>query len=163
MKNINWLIVGIALFFGIAVMFVGRQTEGVPNFKEIVVEQLASINDNLIKIQKQIEKPTPPSKISKVTLTAYHPNSRGTNSDKNPRKTATMKRPLPGKTLAISTELFSLGWLNKQIYIDGWGVGKATDRMKSTVKGKRIDICFPTLKSAKEFGIKNDVLAVILD
>ena len=98
----------------------------------------------------------------KVTVTAYHPSSRGINSDVNPNKTATMRKPISGYTLAISDELFNIGWLNKKIYIDGWGVGKATDRMGASVKGKHIDICFPTLKTAKKFGIRRDVLAVLL-
>ena len=98
----------------------------------------------------------------KITVTAYHPNSKGINSDKNPSRTATMKRPIPGYTLAISTELFNLGWLNKKIYINGWGVGKATDRMGASIEGRHIDICFPSLKAAKKFGVKRDVLAVLL-
>ena len=98
----------------------------------------------------------------RVTVTAYHPKSRGINSDKDPNKTATMRKPIAGYTLAISTELFNMGWLNKRIYIDGWGVGKATDRMNIELKGKRIDICFPTLKAATKFGVKRDILAVLL-
>lgn len=96
-------------------------------------------------------------------VSAYHPKSKGINSDKDPNRTATMKRPIAGYTLAISNELFDLGWLGKKIYIDGWGIGKATDRMDKSVKGKQIDICAPTLKWAKHFGIKKDILAVILD
>ena len=98
----------------------------------------------------------------RVTVTAYHPKSRGINSDKDPNKTATMRKPIAGYTLAISTELFNMGWLNKRIYIDGWGVGKATDRMNIELKGKRIDICFSTLKAATKFGVKRDILAVLL-
>ena len=98
----------------------------------------------------------------RITVTAYHPKSGGINSDETPNKTATMKRPIAGYTLAISTDLFNMGWLNKRIYIDGWGVGKATDRMGVSVKGKQIDICLPTLKAAKKFGIKRNILAVLL-
>lgn len=98
-----------------------------------------------------------------VTLSAYHPKSRGINSDRDPSRTAIMKRPVPGYTLAISNELFDLGWLGKKIYIDGWGVGQATDRMGNSIKGKQIDICAPSLKLAKHFGIKKDVQAVVLD
>ena len=98
----------------------------------------------------------------RVTITAYHPKSMGINSDKDPNKTATMRKPISGYTLAISTELFNMGWLNKRIYIDGWGVGKATDRMGLSIIGKHIDICFPTLKAAKNFGVKRNILAVLL-
>jgi len=98
----------------------------------------------------------------RITITAYHPKSGGINSDKTPDRTAIMRKPIAGYTLAISTELFNMGWLNKRIYIDGWGVGKATDRMSISIKGKHIDICFPTLKAAKKFGVKRNILAVLL-
>jgi len=97
-----------------------------------------------------------------ITVTAYHPKSKGINSDGNPNRTALMKRPIPGYTLAISTELVELGWLGKKIYINGWGVGHATDRMGKSVKGKHIDVCSPSLKAAKKFGIKKDVLSIVL-
>jgi 3D (Asp-Asp-Asp) domain-containing protein len=98
-----------------------------------------------------------------VTISAYHPPSRGINSDKDPSRTATMTRPIAGRTIAISTELVELGWLGKKIYINGHGVYYAESRMEINVKGKRIDICAPTLKWAKKFGIKKDVLAIVLN
>ena len=111
----------------------------------------------------QIAKYIVDSKYQMVTVTAYHPPSKGINSDKNPKRTATMKRPISGYTLAVSDELFYLGWLDRKIYVDGWGVGKATDRMKSTIQGKRIDVCSPSLKYAKKFGIRKNILAVVLE
>ena len=98
----------------------------------------------------------------KVTLTAYHPSSRGINSDKDHNKTATMNKPKSGWTVAISTELVHMGWLGKRIYIDGYGIRKATDRMRVDVKGNHIDLCFPNLKEAKKFGKKKNILAVLL-
>ena len=97
-----------------------------------------------------------------ITVTSYHPKSKGINSDGDPNRTALMKRPIPGYTLAISTELVELGWLGKKIYINGWGVGHATDRMGRSIKGKHIDICAPSLKVAKRFGVKKDVLSIVL-
>jgi len=128
--------------------------------------KLQNINQELSQIRQQIEKANEhfsKTNHQKVTITAYHPPSKGINSDKTPNRTATMKRPIAGYTLAISDELFEMGWLGKRIYIDGWGVGKATDRMKSTVQGKRIDICAPTLKAAKKIGIRANILAVVLN
>jgi len=52
--------------------------------------------------------------------------------------------------------------LGKKIYIDGWGVGRATDRMGKSIEGKHIDICAPSLKRAKKFGVKKDVLSIVL-
>ena len=120
---------------------------------------LYQMTEVAIRLEKQIYE----SEHQYVTVTSNHPPSRGINSDKDPERVATMKKPVPGYTLAVSDELFNIGWLGKKIYIDGWGVGKATDRMDHTVKDKRIDICAPTLKWAKEFGIKKNVMAVILD
>ena len=124
-------------------------------------QTITQLND----IQQGIEdiKTILSSDCQNVILSAYHPKSKGINSDKNPNKTALMQKPIAGYTLAISNELFELGWLGKKIYIDSWGIGKATDRMSHTVKGKQIDICAPSLKVAKNFGIKKDVMAVILN
>ena len=119
---------------------------------------LQSAQKQLIKINIFLT-----SNRQKITVSAYHPPSRGINSDSDPTKTATMKKPVAGRTLAISDELFNLGWLGRRIYIDGWGVGKATDRMDSSVKGRQIDICAPTLKIAKKMGIRKNVLAIVLD
>ncbi|MFH2022671.1 MAG: 3D domain-containing protein [Candidatus Micrarchaeota archaeon] len=99
----------------------------------------------------------------RVTVTAYHPKSYGINSDSDPTRTAIMKRPIPGYTFAISTSLVEAGWLNRIIYLDGIGIGKATDRMGRSIKGNHIDICKTSLKKAKMFGMKKNILAVVLD
>ena len=127
-----------------------------------VAIRLANLEKRITELETYIEMGSINYTHQKVTVTAYHPNSKGINSDRNPARTATMKRPIAGYTLAISNELFRLGWLNKKIYIDGWGVGRATDRMSTSVKGKHIDICFPSLKTARTFGIKRGILAVLL-
>jgi len=127
-----------------------------------VAIRLANLEKRITELETYIEMGSINYTHQKVTVTAYHPNSKGINSDRNPARTATMKRPIAGYTLAISDELFRLGWLGKKIYIDGWGVGRATDRMSASVKGKHIDICFPSLKIARTFGIKKGVLAVLL-
>ena len=123
-----------------------------------IYTQLNSMYEEVKALRETIQ-----SDYQVITVTAYHPKSKGINSDKNPNRTALMKRPIPGYTLAISTELVELGWLGKKIYINGWGVGQATDRMGNSIKGKQIDICAPSLKLAKYFGIKKGIQAVILD
>ena len=99
----------------------------------------------------------------KVTLTGYHPWSNGINSDGYPQTTATMTFPVPGWTCAISSELVSLGWLGKKIYIEGVGVFKAEDRMNCNLDGLRIDLCMGSLQQALDFGKKDNVLAVTLN
>ena len=129
-------------------------------YKEII-QQLTDIQTEISTIKKSFTVEATGNQI--VTLSAYHPKSKGINSDKTPNRTATMQKPIAGYTLAISDELFKMGWLNKKIYIDGWGVGQATDRMGKNIKGKQIDVCSPSLKYAKEFGIKKDVQVVVLN
>lgn len=127
--------------------------------------QIIGIKNELKTVKEELQqiKQSLPVNYQKVTLTAYHPPSKGINADKDPNSTATMTRPIPGRTLAISKPLVKLGWLGKQIYIEGWGVGRATDRMGASIKDVRIDVCAPSLQYAKQFGIKRDVLAVVLD
>lgn len=153
MKDIFKAVLFVLLLF-VLWSFCFDITETTQNVKllEIKTEELQN-QVNLLKT----------SNYHKVTLSGYHPQSRGINSDKSPNTTATMKKPVAGYTLALSQELVSQGWLGQQIYIEGWGIGKATDRMHSKVKGKRIDICMGSLKQAKEFGIKENVLAIVLN
>lgn len=129
---------------------------------QIVNQQAVSRLEAIFKEVKQL-RIIAESDYQKVTLTAYHPRSGGINSDNHPNKTALMITPKSGWTLAISTELVNLGWLGKKIYIDGWGIGKAEDRMGKTVEGKRIDICSPSLKAAVNFGVRKEVLAIVLN
>jgi len=97
-----------------------------------------------------------------VLISFYHPESRGINSDKDPGRVASMRRPVVGRTVAVSTELFNLGWFDSKIYVEGFGVFVAEDRMAVGVKGKRIDICVESKQRALTLGIKRGVKAVKL-
>jgi len=145
--------------FTFILLFIPSMVNSTPDDVEI---RISNLEKRITELETYIEMGSINYTHQKVTVTAYHPNSKGINSDRNPARTATMKRPIAGYTLAISDELFHLGWLGKKIYIDGWGVGRATDRMSASIKGKCIDICFPSLKSAKKFGIRRGILAVLL-
>jgi len=153
MKFIDFALIFISMTFMTIILSLQMS-----DYHKQTTNQLNTIQQGIEDIKTMLS-----SDCQNVILSAYHPKSKGINSDKNPNKTALMQKPIAGYTLAISNELFKLGWLGKKIYIDGWGVGKATDRMSHTVKGKQIDICAPSLKVAKNFGIKNDVMAVILN
>jgi len=154
MRNIIKSTIALLLFTVCAYMFMTYQHDVNIN----AMNQLNSIYEEIKTIRVLIEADN-----QIVSVTAYHPRSRGINSDSNPAKTALMKKPIAGYTCAISDELFELGWLGKKIYIDGVGVRKATDRMSKTIKHKQIDICAPSLKVAKNFGIKKNVRAIIID
>lgn len=99
---------------------------------------------------------------SRVTLTAYHPWSGGINSDSDPDKTATMTEAIPGLTCALSSSLVEQGWLGQKIYIEGYGIFNADDRMSTSLLGDRIDLCLGSKKTALSLGRKHKVLAVRL-
>jgi len=103
------------------------------------------------------------TKNQKVTVTGYHPPSKGINSDKSPETTALMQAPIPGGSVAISRELHQLGWLGKKIYIEGYGVFKANDLMGKSTKGKHIDICMESKKEAMRIGKKANIAAVVVE
>lgn len=119
---------------------------------ETIVEQEKTIQDLSIELGRK----------QSVTISFYHPGSKGINSDSDHTNTATMTRPVVGRTIAISDELFNLGWLGNKIYIDGFGVFLAEDRMGPSIKGKCIDICVNSKKRAFQLGKKHNVIAVRL-
>ena len=105
---------------------------------------------------------------AKVRITFYAPSLKGINSDSNPKKTATMTKPIPGRTCAISRDLVKAGWLGRKIYIPGIGIRYAADIMGKSVNGKaitkRIDICVgknDLKKQTKRFK-KTHVIANVL-
>jgi 3D (Asp-Asp-Asp) domain-containing protein len=73
-----------------------------------------------------------------------------------------MRKPVAWRTVAISDELFEDGWLGHKVYIDGFGVFIAEDRMNSSITGKQIDVCVKSRKRAITLGIKHNVIAVKL-
>lgn len=103
-----------------------------------------------------------------VKITFYAPDLMGINSDSNPNKTATMQKPIPGWTCAISRDLVRAGWLGRKIYIKGLGVRYASDIMGKSVNGKpitkQIDICVGkknVLTEAKKFGKSKEIATLL--
>jgi len=118
------------------------------------------IISNQIETITALEKKLSRTQIVKVSF--YHPASRGINSDEDPTKTAIMRKPIAGRTVAISDELFEDGWLGHKVYIDGLGVFIAEDRMDDSITGKQIDICVKSRNRAITLGIIDGVIAVKL-
>ena len=119
---------------------------------EATTEQLLLMEERISQLEQ--------GNTTFVTVSFYHPESGGINSDGRPDKTCTMVKPVPGWTVAISTELVKAGWLGHKIYIEGFGVFEAQDRMATGLPGKKIDICIGSLKEALKEGIYTNVLAV---
>jgi 3D (Asp-Asp-Asp) domain-containing protein len=85
-----------------------------------------------------------------VTITAYTARSR--ECDASPHMTAMMVRPRPGRTIAVSRDLFNDGWtFGRSVYIAGLGVFVIEDLMHAR-HTQRIDILMPTVKQARQFG-----------
>jgi len=104
------------------------------------------------------------SKVSKtykrairVKATAYTPSRK--ECGRNHRKTATMKRPIPGHHVAVSRDLRWM--LGKRVRIKGVGVRQVEDLMNKKYR-RRIDIMMSSVRNAKEFGVQ-DVRMVIIN
>jgi len=82
-----------------------------------------------------------------LTITAYTISVRET--DNTPRQTATMEKPIAGKTCAVSRDLLS--WLGGRVYIEGVGVRRVNDLMNKRF-ANTIDIVIGTRKEALAFG-----------
>lgn len=85
-----------------------------------------------------------------VTLTAYTARSR--ECDETPEVTAMMVRPRPGRTIAVSRDLFDDGWtFGRSVYIAGLGVFVVEDLMHRR-HTQRIDILMGSVHEARQFG-----------
>lgn len=126
------------------------------NIKDIYLIIIDRQKKTIQKLEKEVQR----QQI--VTVSFYHPESRGINSDSDPTNTATMTKPIVGRTIACSNELFEIGWLWSKIYVEGFGVFRVEDRMDPGVKGKCIDICVSSEKRAFQLGKKHNVIAVRL-
>lgn len=85
-----------------------------------------------------------------VTLTAYTARSR--ECDASPHVTAMMVKPRPGRTIAVSRDLFDDGWtFGRSVYIAGYGMFVVEDLMHSKHK-EQIDILMGSVHEARQFG-----------
>jgi 3D (Asp-Asp-Asp) domain-containing protein len=89
-------------------------------------------------------------KAVKVKATAYSLDRRQCNDDL--KNTATMSKPTPGWTVAVSRDLQHL--LGETVYIEGYGIRKIEDLMNPRFT-KKIDLLMPDKQSALDFGVKD--------
>jgi len=104
-----------------------------------------------------------------VTLTAYSPTVRQT--DNTPRITAFNIQPVQGWTIAISWDLFKMGFnAGDKVYIyrdtqegrESLGVFQVQDLMNQRWE-KRVDIFFESERDAYRFGIKEGWKIAVVD
>jgi 3D (Asp-Asp-Asp) domain-containing protein len=112
--------------------------------------------EKLTREKEDLTKVVVNSKVIKAEVSAYTASKNET--DKSPNETATMKKPIPGKTCAVSRDLKHL--LGKNIYIDGVGVRTVNDLTAKRFK-KKIDICMTTKSQAIQFGILSKKIIVL--
>ena len=108
----------------------------------------------IITISEQVivhDKP----RVKIMTVTAYSLHKKECNKDL--KHTATMKKPVPGLTAAVSRDNMHL--LGQKIYIKGKGVWLVTDIMNARFKN-RIDLLM-SKKDAKEFGKQVATVAMV--
>lgn len=151
------LYAALAVVFAFAILF---------GFKVKLAIDLASLKDADLQFQicqlerriKDLER-NPVARFSKVTVTAYTPRAKETDSD--PHLTATMRPIRPG-IIAVSRDLLNNGWaFGSKVYIHQLGVFTIGDVMHPRWK-KSIDIALFNLKEARNFGRRHDVAAILL-
>lgn len=109
-------------------------------------KSIQELENKIQVVQNELNKTTK----HLITLTAYSPTRQETDS--TPYTTASMTRPVQGKTIAVSRDLFNKGFtFGRKVYIKDYGVFVIEDLMNSRFK-KRIDIFFWNTKIAKNFG-----------
>jgi 3D (Asp-Asp-Asp) domain-containing protein len=94
-------------------------------------------------------------KILKMWATAYEPGPRSCGKWASGR-TACGLRAGYG-VVAVDPRVISLG---TKLYIEGYGYAIAGDRGRA-IKGKKIDLGFPTVREALKFGSKNVIVHVL--
>lgn len=143
---------------------INQITQSMVDYNFIISNQIETISNQIktiLKLKTQLSQ-IQISQTQIVKISFYHPQSRGINSDSDHTKTATMTKPIVGRTVAISDELFNAGWLGSKIYINGFGIFRAEDRMSKDISGKQIDVCVASRKRAMRLGIKHNIIAVKL-
>lgn len=108
-------------------------------------------------VSRAASPPPPPQNITihyaspatsiTATVTAYTNRPSETNDD--PRHTATMEAPVVGGTCAVSRDL--IHWLGGRIYIKGIGVRRVNDLMNARFS-RSIDLYMGDLGAARQFG-----------
>ena len=168
MMNLRQYIITILILFTAVSLFfldiivkknqeINQLAQSMTDYNFIISNQIETI----LKLETQLSQ-IQISQTQIVKISFYHPQSRGINSDSDHTKTATMTKPIVGRTVAISDELFDAGWLGSKIYINGFGIFKAEDRMSPNISGKQIDVCVASRKRAMRLGIKHNIVAVKL-
>lgn len=175
MDRIWKILHGIVLLFILVSCFmplqaINEQKQQITNLQsriqlmEETPDYLSDAYNRIIELSKADvdKKHTPNLKIQEVCkaeVTAYSAQKKQTDGD--PHITASTKHIKPGY-IAVSRDLFKRGWtFGKKVYVEGEGVFEIQDLMHSRFK-KRLDIYFVKNQDAKEFGVQQLHVALLI-
>jgi len=168
MKRVRWrwsvILSFLIIFFVAAVGFMGilaielSVTRAVVEVQKALIGTQQRLIEELLGKQNDEEQSTQPitltwrEKAREVLVTAYTASEDECDSD--PEVTASLRRPRPGGTVAVSRDLFYSGWVfGKKVYIEGVGIYEINDLMNAR-HNCRVDVFMGTKKQAWAFGTK---------
>lgn len=123
-----------------------------------LAEQTAAARKLMIEEARLLQKAVSAPPVRTVTVTAYNPTERQTDSD--PLIAASMRKVRLG-TIAVSRDLFDQGWVfGRKVRIEGLGIFEINDLMNKRYT-KRIDIFMWDEDQARQFGKKNIKAALL--
>ncbi len=125
-----------------------------------IIERFIAHNDKVILKVDNFERIIGLKSIERITVTAYSPRRRETDS--SPFINAAMKKVREGD-IAVSRDLFKAGWVfGKKVWVEGHGIYTIMDLMNRRFE-KRADIFMMKTFKARKFGKKEDVIIALLD
>lgn len=158
---INYSITPILCAFMVilAVVVVVKQQEiDTLQHKLVLSQQTAEARKNMVEEVRLLQQALDTSPVKTVTVTAYNPTARQTDSD--PLIAASMRKVRLG-TIAVSRDLFNQGWVfGRKVRIEGLGIFEINDLMNKRYT-QRIDIFMWDESQARQFGKKNIKAALL--
>lgn len=138
----------------------------IQNSSEGEIERLTKINMELLAQNKSLIEQldsvhTVEDKLLKYRITLSHYTASVDETDSNPQETATGTKPVVGRTLAVSRDLFKY-LRGKRVWIEGLGVFTVEDTMNPRYTNQG-DLLVRTKYEAKKLGTKKVTMIVLPD
>lgn len=138
------------------------ELEDLQNVNIALNQRITVNNSEILKLKKQVKiLQKKIDEFSKVTVKATAYNAVASQTDSDPNITSCLASPTIG-SIAVSQDLYFKGWsCGKRVHIKGKGIFIIKDVMHYRKK-EQIDIVMKTEKQALQFGVKNNLNAVLL-
>lgn len=130
--------------------------------KDAVVRERDSLAEEVSQLKELVESIhiEGKKKILTYNIELSHYTASRDETDSTPHVTATGSKPVVGRTLALSRDLFS-HLKGKKVYIKGMGVYTVEDTMNPRY-ARRGDLLVASKSEARKLGVKKDVKIVVL-